>query len=89
MYGMELARTWLFMLITTLSPFVKFSTGIGHSPLIPMTGLSIWPSGLRFTQVMLKSCVTVADVARPASAAMAATVRAMVLLVYCTASSWM
>lgn len=51
----------------TLSPFVKLSTGIGHSLLMPMTGLSIIPSGFRVIHVMLKSWVTVAAAAWPAS----------------------
>ncbi len=44
----------------TLSPMFASIRGIGHCPLMPMVGLSNAPSGLAFTQPMLKSYVTVA-----------------------------
>ncbi|KAK5629246.1 hypothetical protein RRF57_004960 [Xylaria bambusicola] len=44
----------------TLSPTFASIRGIGHSPLMPMVGLSNAPSGLAVTQPMLKSYVTVA-----------------------------
>lgn len=41
--------TWLFMFTMTRSPLVMLMAGMGHSPLIPMTGLLYMPSGLRIT----------------------------------------
>lgn len=44
----------------TLSPMLASIRGIGHSPLMPMTGLSKALSGLAVTQPILKSYLTVA-----------------------------
>lgn len=55
-----MSHTWLCRLTMTRSPFVKFNSGRGHCPLMPMTGRSAMPSGFALTQPTLKSWVTVA-----------------------------
>lgn len=42
-------------LTTSWSPTSTRMMGMGHWPLMPMTGRSAMPSGLAVTQVMLKS----------------------------------
>ena len=67
--------SWLLRLITTRSPTLQSILGMGHFPLIPMTGLSNAPSGLPLTQLTLKSCVTIAADAKLATAAKTAANR--------------